>query len=235
MEMKRIVALGAVLTILSCMSTGAAAQMKWEIGVKGGVTLADLRGDDAFVHRYDGSKAGDWGGRFGFGGGAFATVNANDCVAFQIEVLFVQKGAEASLADSLFVSKSVRFFDGDIEFTHSYIEIPMLAVFSRRTTDRMTLSALAGPVVAFNLSSKLGFEGTIGGTSVDEKFDIENVKSVDVGAAIGLGGAVDVGQVVIVFDGRWTLGLVSTDDSDSDLDLKNSSLAFMAGIAFPLE
>jgi hypothetical protein len=48
----------------------------------------------------------------------------------------------------------------------------------------------------------------------------------------------EVGEVILVFDGRYDLGLTSIDDGLSDtgedLDLKNRAWAFMAGVGFPI-
>jgi hypothetical protein len=229
MSKNLLVVLAIVLTVSVVMTSSAMAQLKWEMGFKGGLNIADIYGDD--------SEELDT--KLGFVGGVLASAVVNERFAVQIEVLYAMKGAKASVADSAFVPGfGTVAFDGDIKLKYDYIEIPVLAVFSHPVSDGATIRGMLGPVIAFSASSKIGFDGTltVGGspTSIDEDFDDDEVKAVDFGGAVGAGAAINVGSASVIIDARWTIGLMTTDDSPFELDLKNMAYTFTAGVVFPL-
>lgn len=85
---------------------------------------------------------------------------------------------------------------------------------------------LLGPALGINVDAKLKIDG--GDTAVET--DIEDVKTFDFGLIFGAG--VDVGPVTI--DARYNLGLTTTDNSEEELDVKNSVRRLADGRLFVL-
>jgi hypothetical protein len=171
------------------------------VGPKLGVNLADLGGD-----------ADDTSMKARFCGGAFLAWKISDWFTFQPELLYSQRGADASN------------FDASIKL--DYIEIPMLAMLTIPMEGRFTPNVFFGPSVAFNVSAKY----SVAGYSEDIK---DEISTTDVGIAVGAGVKVgDLGPGAITADIRYTIGLTNVLDDDSDDSIKNRVLCFMVGYAF---
>jgi hypothetical protein len=208
-----IITLTAIFILVA--STGAFAQLTWEIGAKGGLSFSDFIGDDA-----DSTGVTDM--RMGFVGGAFVTAHINDDFAVRVEGLYVQKG---TTCDELGIDEKIKL---------DYFEVPILAVIKLPASEKFEVNGFAGPTIAFNITSEYTAEGDFMGTPIDITEDLEDVKSTDFGLTVGAGFAYDLGSAKIVFDGRWVYGLTSIDDSTEDFNIKNSSFALRAGIAIPI-
>ena len=171
-------------------------------GFKVGLNMANVSGDD--VSGTD-TKVG-----FAFGG--FFTYNFSPTFALQPEFLYTMKGFTVSELGI------------DIDFKANYLEIPVLfkLTFGTGTTKP---SLFAGPAIAFLMSSKAEALGV----SVDLK---DVTKGTDVGIVFGGGVGFAVGSGTMTFDGRYTMGMSSIDDSGDDEDVKNSNISFMVGYGF---
>ncbi len=203
-----------LLTIAAIVvATDAGADASWTIGFKGGVGIANVGGDDV----------GDPASRTTFVGGLFAHADLSKNFGLRFEGLYFGKGATDDNPN----------FDGSLQI--DYAEFPILLIGQVPVSDVTTLSAFAGPTVGINVGAEaeLDFgsfvlEGDIGDDIADFEF----------GLAFGVGAAFDVGEVVLVLDARYDLGLTSIDDGLSltgeDLDIKNQAWAFMFGVGFPL-
>jgi hypothetical protein len=190
-------------------------------GVKAGLNLATLTGDDA-----DDAKT-----RAGLAAGGFVKVSLTPAFSVQPEVLYSMKGAkfEESSAD-------------DFTIKLDYIEVPVLLQYNIPTQGNVKPVLFAGPAVAFNMSAKL--EGTIDSASAD--VDIDNVKSVDIGIAAGAGVELKSGTTTFGFEARYTLGLGNVLDDVSNpgsndlvdpstgsaFDVKNSAISILAFVGF---
>jgi opacity protein-like surface antigen len=189
-------------------TTSAFAQLTWEVGAKGGLSIGDLIGNDASDSLYVNSV------RTGFAGGAFITANLNKDFAIRLEGLYVQKGAKSDDAGDTYTIKL------------DYFEIPVLAVIKLPVNEKIEVQGFAGVSFAFNVSAKVS-----DGEEIDIKDDI---KSADYGLTVGAGVAYDIGSAKILLDGRWTYGLNKIDDTTRDLDVKNSDFLIMAGVGIPI-
>jgi hypothetical protein len=194
-------------------ATHAGADALWTTGFKGGVSIATVGGDDA----------NDAESRTTFAGGFFAQADLSRNFGLRFEGLFFGKGASGENGN----------IEGELKF--AYLELPILLVGQAPVSETVTISAFAGPTLGFNVGADAeidfgGFE--VSGDIGDEIADFE------FGLAFGAGVGFEVGEVILVFDGRYDLGLTSIDDGLSDtgedLDLKNRAWAFMAGVGFPI-
>ncbi|NNK86783.1 MAG: PorT family protein [Flavobacteriaceae bacterium] len=128
--MKRLV-LVAVLTTFCFTAT----QAQVEFGVKGGLNIANLNGDDA--------DELDPNSRTSFNFGAVVGISVSDNFSVQPEVLFSGQGA------------TVDSDEGEATFKLNYINVPVLASFE--VTDGLSLQA--GPQLGINIGDDLEFDG----------------------------------------------------------------------------
>jgi hypothetical protein len=204
--------------VLAAVSAQAAAT--WTLGFKGGVSIADLEGDDVDSDETD--------KRVGFVGGGFAQVDLSPNFGIRLEALYHMKGASSDSAGA------------DLTIQLDYFELPLLLVGQIPASQSVTVSAFAGPVVGFNVSANA--EASVGGLT--GSVDIgDYVAGFEFGLAFGLGASFEAGAAVITFDGRYDLGLQTVDDglatvfdasTGTELDIMNRGFSVMAGLGFPL-
>ncbi|HEX5133744.1 MAG TPA: porin family protein [Candidatus Krumholzibacteria bacterium] len=205
--MKRLILSICVLGIVSMGITQAHAA-KWA-GVKGGINMADLTGDDA----PDNTDM-----RNGFAGGAFFGWGINEQFGIQIEGLYMSKGAKGT-DDSTNV---------DVTLKLDYIEFPILFAARFPAGDKLAFDIFAGPTLGFNIKSEVEAGG--------QTADIEDVKSFEFGATIGAGFYYMLESFSIVADARYGIGAssISEDVGGESVDVKNTGIGIMVGVAFPL-
>jgi hypothetical protein len=180
-------------------------------GVKGGLNVANLSfdPDEGFTPE----------NRMGLVVGMLVTQPIRSRFGLQIEGLYIQKGAKDEFNEEGLDIKQT--------FQLDYIEIPVLANIAVTSSDQVKFSILAGPAFAFLVNDKQVTE--FAGEETEE--DIDDVKSYDIG--FSLGGAVQTRN--LVFDARYTWGLVDLNDSDDPEDtqkVKNKGFMFTVGWLF---
>jgi hypothetical protein len=216
--MKRVIA-SAVLgsfVLLAAVSVHAAT---WQVGVKGGVAVQTLHGDNVTSDQVD--------NRTGFVGGAYFQSDLARNFGVRLETLYFMKGASA---DSAGASITVKL---------DYVEFPLLAVAHLPVSEKARIDVFGGPTFAFKTSAKA--EASFGGFSGSADIG-DGVKSFDFGLTFGAGVNFDVGSAVLGIDGRYGFGLDSLVDSDalsdfgfsSNADVKNKGFAIMASIGMPV-
>ena len=155
--------------------------------------------------------------KIGFALGGFLTFNISGDFSVQPELLFVQKGTKWS--------------DGDAKavFRLTYLEIPILAKYSFAVGTNMKASVFAGPALALKVGATTYVE--VGGESITE--DLDEAKGMDLGLAFGAGMEWPLGNNVVTFDIRYTLGLSNCMEFEGeDFNIKNSAILFLAGLGF---
>ena len=208
--MKKFTAIVCALALVAFAAQSQAAT-KWSAGVKGGVNMADLSGDDVENTSM----------KTGFMGGAFAEAGFTEDFGLRIEGLYVMKGAEVDSSGTTGTLKA------------DYIEFPVLFVAKFPAGEKLKLSIFAGPTFGFNINA----ESESQGVTVDYSDD---TKSFEFGAAIGAGGEIMMSSFSIVFDARYSLGATTIAESYEDNnityepDIKTNGIGIMAGLSFPL-
>lgn len=201
-----------VLFALAFFSISAQAQM--QLGLKAGLNLANLSGDDAGSPE---SKTG-----FAFGG--FFTYQFSPMFAIQPEIYYSMKGA----ADKM----TVEGVTVDLTYTFDYIEIPLLIKFMIPIQGSNIKPAIfAGPHVAINTTAKVKAEYQ----DQSQEEDINDFKSTEFGLQFGGGVGFPVGNGELGFDIRYIMGLTTLFDVEADPDVKNSVLNFNLFYAFSLK
>ncbi len=188
-------------------------ERRTKFGIIGGLNLANFSGDDA-----EDSKS-----KTGFAAGGFVTFNLSEKFAIQPEVLYSTKGSKYESSDLGFQVKATTSLN--------YIDIPVLGVFSPVNN----IKFFAGPSINIFLNGKSeaempGVEAEMPGVielKFSEDIKTKDVKSPEFGLVVG--GAFSSGQLGI--GARYSIGLTN-QPKNSDVDLKNRVIQFMAGFSF---
>ncbi len=205
----------ALLTCGFTLAAPAAAQSA-SIGVKGGVSISTLAGPDLISTDY----------HTGVTGGAFAHVGLGRYLGLQPEVLYVRKGAQATVGSA--TAKSLI----------DYVEVPLLLTFDipASADGAFTPYLMAGPAIALRTRCEFSLEqqgSTTSASGCDEGG--AGVKSVDYSLAFGAGARIRLGTTSsFVLDGRYDLGLGTIDDTSNPGDIKNRAFLILAGFAFQI-
>jgi hypothetical protein len=179
-------------------------------GVKGGLNIGSLTGDDA--DNLDPHN--------GFIGGGFYGIDFTDDFGMRIEGLYVMGGAEGPY----------NTLDGD---THDaiirldYLQFPVLFVVNIPLNEKIAFDVTLGPTFSFNTSATAEIP------EHGETEDVPNVNGFEFGAAIGGGFEYKLSSFSLLVDARYYAGATNVVDVDPS-DLKSRGIAIMAGVKFPL-
>lgn len=191
------------------------ARAQVAVGFSGGLSIAELTGDDVDDDNLD--------SRTGFLVGGWASFPLSDILSLTSGLYYVQKGAEDA-------EQGV-----DVTLKLDYLEVPVLLQVGVFESERTAFSLFAGPAIAFEIGCKI--EGSGGGVdaSVDcedaglEDIEIET-KSVTFDAIFGAGIRVMTSETMFLLgNAGLDLGLSSIDDSVDEGDVKNSNWFFQVG------
>lgn len=146
----------SLLVALAALLAVPAASAQTSFGVRAGLNVSDLTGDDIA-----GSQP-----RLGFTGGAFANVPVGTSgFSVQPEVSYSQKGVASD--------------NSSAEYRVDYVEVPILLRYQTVVTDSgLLVGGYAGPALGFKVSEEIAGGGGSINTDV--------FKSTDVGAAFGV-------------------------------------------------
>jgi hypothetical protein len=210
----RKAAVVAFVMILALFLESSANSQMWPygIGVKGGYTRTNLTGE------YSGLQ---WESIASFTVGLFLPYKLNDRLSLQMEVLYAQKGASIELET----------FDAKQTWELTYIDIPVLLKIDIPVEGLATPNFLVGPVISMLLESNMIEE--VAGQKVSE-IDVKVLnRDIDVGFTLGAGVDFVFDSLILVLDGRYTLGVVSIEKVKG-ADTKSNVFAITAGagIAF---
>jgi len=244
-------------TFCALLWGNVSAQLTFELGVKAGLGLAKLTGDDTKMTEDGVIDLGDgyYGqgtisqtfdeSKLGFIGGIYATLQINQQFGIRLEGLYTKKGGKGKNSGTLDVYDPTDTFMGTLSvsgentLTLDYFEFPLLAVFSFPISPTATFDLFAGPALAFNTNAEFGTEVTMSflgeSESTTEKTDIsDDVEGTDFGGVLGAGVTFDLQSVVLFGEARWTYGFSKIDKSSDNMDIKNSAFGFMVGVGIPL-
>jgi len=177
------------------------------LGVKGGVNLATQR------NAGDEDSSTSLKSLVGIVAGVFATLPMASWLDLQPEALYSRKGARAELEG----------ITSDLQI--DYLEVPVLARFSRRGSARGYYIA-GGPSIAFQVRARTR---TNFGAATEEIDIGDEVERVDLGVAVG--GGIEIRSLVI--DGRYTHGFKDIDKDKSDgVQVTNRAVSITVGFRF---
>jgi hypothetical protein len=197
----------AILTVLFCAWATSLFGQGLEKGVRGGVSFAtaNTSGDGD-------STTLDWQLRGVFGG--FVTWRATSWIDLQPEMLYVMKGGtreEFGISSKLLLD---------------YLEVPILARFSRGSRGTRSWYVVAGPSFGYALRARTRADF---GNATEEIDIIDDVERFEL-ALIG-GGGLEFNRFLI--DARYTLGLSDIDKLGAEnTKMMNRAVSVTAGFKF---
>lgn len=175
-------------------------------GVKGGINLSSVTGADA-----TGAEAFTGGA-----GGGYLTLSLLPSFAVQPEILYSQKGWNASGENSGVPTVG--------EYRINYLEVPVLAKFSFGILVKPYI--LVGPYFANRISSS--WEETAGGVTLSGSMD-DGLKKSDIGYVLGAGVST---PIKLSFEARYCGGVSTISKSSGTTpDWKNSTISVLVGYA----
>ncbi|MFV0305807.1 MAG: porin family protein [Moheibacter sp.] len=199
-----------VVAVLFTGITATNAQTKF--GIKTGVQIANLTGDDA----------DDVSSKLGFNVGGYANIRLSEAFAFQPEVLFSLQGSK--LDETYTDGTYTEVIDQKVNL--NYINVPLMMKWYAYDG----LNFEFGPQIGFNVTakSKGDYSYSDGTESYSDSldYDIEDTETIDFGLNIGAGYELNNG---LNFGLRYGLGLT---DVVKDSDVKNSVFSFGVGYTF---
>ena len=192
----------------------APLQAQTTIGVKGGINIANVSTNVEDIEDLAEAKTG-------FVGGAFVSFGLGSLFAIQPELLYSQKGFEAS--EGLL----------EAQLGTNYIEIPVLLKAQFKLA-MLRPAIYAGPVVSFETSCNLDLPD--GSVDCDDDEGFVDRKTTDWAAAFGANLDFFLGPVTLIVDGRYQLGLtnLANDPDFPEEEVKSRVWQIMAGIGWTL-
>ena len=156
--------------------------------------------------------------KFGMAVGGFISIPIGTYIGVQPEVLFSQKGFQAT--------GKVLGLNYEFTRTTNYLDIPIY--FALKPSEFITL--LAGPQFSYLLSRKDVFESSITSGEQEQEFENDNIRKNTLGASIG----VDINISHLVFGARanWDLQENNGDGTSTTPRYKNQWLQATVGFKF---
>lgn len=198
--MKRFLIAMALVVFMA----GAASAEGVLFGIKGGLNMANLSGDDIEDNEM----------KMAFGGGAWMNYAFTEAFSLQPELMYMIKGCDIK--------------DMDDGYTLNYLDLNILFKYTIPTEGNFAPYLFAGPYLGMLLSAEAPDPKS--GKIVDAKDDM---KSMDMGAMLGAGFdyKLEAGGCILM-DVRYAMGLTEIDDSDNEYDSKNTGIMVMVGYGF---
>ena len=184
-KISKILTVCIVVGFASCICSEVFGQAR--AGVKGGLNVSNLYVDDV----------NDENARYGFNLGFYGQILSSDVFAIQPELLFSTKGSKIEYGGN--------FFDQDVKYNLSYLDLPVLAVFKLGESAEVHV----GPYVSYLLAANISHDGDLGNGT--DEIDRDHLKTFDYGLSGGFGlnfGSIQVGA-------RYNYGLAKLEDSDA--------------------
>ncbi|MFN3403585.1 MAG: porin family protein [Cytophagaceae bacterium] len=189
----------ASFAIIASLTASHAQSPEFAIGPKLGTS----------INRYGGT---DNTTRFGFVGGAFATVGLFRSFAIQPEILYH--------------NQSTRVGSNNQRVEMSFIEVPVLAKFRFGGSSKVQPHIFAGPSFAWNLSADRTTTAD-DGSAVLVTYNRNRTLGV-IGAGIDVG----TGRTFFTLDGRYGFGVDNSGNNQTTLQYGQKSFIVMAGIGY---
>jgi len=206
---KFTIAITALAALVAFSSPLFAEDGKMMFGVKGGLNLANVIGDDAENTSM----------KIGFVGGVFMCYNITEIFAIQPELLFSMKGA--------------KFEEGDLEanLKLNYFEIPLLLKVNLPTEGKMKPSLYAGPALGILMSAKYEDEDV---KETAKSMDIGIIAGVGVGYQMEKGMLFAEFRYEVGMTGLSDYNDAELEDMGltEQPDTKNSVMSIMVGYGF---
>ena len=204
----------AVAVLLILVGAHASADdLPAGVGVSGGISMGDLSGSDA-------PSQTDWSTGLAVGGFVYAYISPKS--GFQMDLLYVQKGASWSQHRQT----AGGFDDADLTMALSYLELPL----TWRTASYLFGSEVAavlvfGGFVSYKLDSTLTIDYS---SYEDEEQELSDIASFDFGLILGV--ALEYGALLVEARYDWGLRTIDSRDYMDEFQMQTRALMIMGGL-----
>jgi hypothetical protein len=168
---------------------------------------------------FEGDKDTDFDGKFAVTGGFAFTYPINRNLAFAPEIDYAAKGAE-----------TVATIDNvplELDFSVLYLEFPLLGKYTLSPRNKISPIVTAGPVVSWNIDSRVRFNAVGSDTQFNEPDD--SIRTLDYGVAVGGGVEFSWNLRRVTIEARYVRGISNIIDKKED-PKHNSAIALTAGV-----
>ena len=197
-----------ILTVAAVFAFGFANAQETKFGVKGGLNVANLTGDEDE----------DNSSKVGFHVGGFVEIKVSDKFSVQPELLFSTQGTK--------LEESGTNYSYESNLNLSYLNIPVMAKYY--VAEGFSLEA--GPQIGFLTTAKSDFTATESGITVSGDEDVKDeFESVDFGVNFGAGYDFTENLSVGL---RYNLGLSNVYKTEAGNDFKNSNNVFSVSLGY---
>ena len=225
-----------VLGILFLFSISASAMSLTGKGVKVGLNLSKISGDDMIFSSNGDENTYEWDLGTGYSLGGFLTFSITDKFMFQPEIMFSYKTSKVK--------------DTDSKFKLKYFEVPLLFKYNFQPEGKIRPSLFLGPYAAIKNKARMLIDSASydfvyqdNDDPGDHEVDIKNIKRTDFGFIFGAGLDYAANIGVFSLDIRYSMGLTSittdkkngynfVDENQEGMDLKNTNISFLLGYSF---
>jgi hypothetical protein len=192
----------------------ASAEVTFDLGIKGGVSIASIT--YTYMGEADNSKTSLLPV---FGG--FLAINVNETFSLQPEIYYLTQGGSWEWQDELGAEKEVEKVGS--------IHIPLLVKIHLMKEGKTIPIVFAGPALDLILSAKGKYY--LDGELFDDYDFKEYIKSTNFGLVFGGGVEIKLEKLMVVLEARYNLGLTDLHP-DAEEVYKTKALMIMAGIGF---
>ncbi|GGG50226.1 porin family protein [Bizionia arctica] len=212
--MKKLVLLSGLFIFSISMIHAQADSKEIQFGVKGGVNLTKIIGDDM----------GDVKSRTSFNAGIVVEIPISDRLSLQPEVFYSGQGFDVKEIDQ----DNIFDTDQNIEYQLDYIQVPVL--LKAYLVEGLSLEV--GPQFGFKIHEEFDFQPNSDDGDIEINDEDSYVKDFDTSVAFGVSYKFDNGFFV---NGRYNLGLTNIFEENTifeNVDAKNSVWQFGVGFMF---
>ncbi|MEI6348733.1 MAG: porin family protein [Bacteroidota bacterium] len=205
-----LLAIASMASFSNAQNTDSDFREKLQIGAKVGLNYANVYDTQGEKFNAD--------GKFGFAGGVFLAIPIGKYLGVQPEVLYSQKGFQAT--------GSILGFDYKYTHTASYLDIPIFVAL--KPSEFITI--LAGPQYSYLLSYKNEFTNTIYSYDQEQEFNNENIRK---NTFCFIGGIdINIKNIVIGARAGWDLSKNNGDGTSTTPRYKNTWYQGTIGFKF---
>lgn len=201
------------------------------LGFKTGMSYSGARvsGDFSYVmlkeDTIDIFTIGEWKGDNSYSSfGMFIQLDISKKISFQPEIYYTSKGIERDLFGGSLAQK----------WKFNYIELPLLLKFNLGSDTSINPVVFTGPYLAYLISSKWKY--ILRFSDAEDLFveETDRLKRLDYGIVFGGGIEFIIGELKLVFDIRYNLGLpnVTVSSNERFTSIKNSTFVMSLGFGF---
>ncbi|HEX9953432.1 MAG TPA: porin family protein [Rubricoccaceae bacterium] len=197
------------LAVVALLLATATASAQTSVGLKVGFNVAGISFDDDVENAPEESVI-DTSPRLGFAAGVFADIALTPALTFHPEVLYSQKGITRALRAAP--------TSGGVTQQIDYVEAPiLLSLRAPAVLNGLVFGIEAGPTFAYKVRTSIRCTGRyqeVCDSADAQQSAADGFGDYDLGAALG----VTVGTGPVHIGARFTQGIMTTDDPESQTE-----------------